>query len=92
MLLDTKSTFDVSDVCPYCREANPFVAPFVRRGPVPTYIAGELFDAGVMNIAAKMRTAERRWARRTWWAIPVALVAGHSIAYRHNVDLIKQIK
>ena len=89
MLLDTKSTFDVGKVCVDCYEANPFVAPFVRRGPVPTYIAGELFDAGVMTIAARMRGAHRPWMRRTWWVIPVALITGHSIAYRHNVNLMK---
>jgi len=89
MLLDTKSTFDVSHACSHCYEANPFVAPFVRRGPVPTYIAGELFDAGVMTISARMRGSERRWMRRTWWVIPAALIAGHSIAYHHNVTLLK---
>ncbi len=89
MLMDTKSTFDVLERCRRCEEANPFVAPFVRRGPAVTYTAGQLFDAGVMTIAAKMKGSERRWMRRTWWVIPVALVTGHSIAYRHNVNLIK---
>ena len=89
MLLDTKSTFDVTKTCTDCYEANPFVRPFVRRGPVTTYIAGEVFDAGVMTIAARMRGAERPWMRRTWWVIPVALITGHAIAYRHNVTLMK---
>ena len=86
MLLDTKSTFDVTKTCTDCYEANPFVRPFVRRGPVTTYIAGEIFDAGVMTIAARMRGADRPWMRRTWWVIPVALITGHAIAYRHNVN------
>jgi hypothetical protein len=89
MVFDTKSTFDVSKTCPNCGEANPLVRPFVRRGPVPTYIAGELFDAGVMTVAAKMKGSERTWARRTWWVMPIALVTGHTIAYRHNVNLFK---
>jgi len=89
MLLDTKSTFDVSHACSACYEANPFVAPFVRRGPVPTYVAGELFDAGVMALSARMRGSDRRWMRRTWWVIPTALIAGHSIAYHHNLNLLK---
>jgi hypothetical protein len=89
MLLDTKSTFDVTKTCTDCYEANPFVRPFVRRGPVTTYVAGEIFDAGVMTIAASMRGADRRWMRRTWWVIPVALVTGHAIAYRHNVNLMR---
>ena len=89
MVLDTKSTFDVTTTCTDCYEANPFVRPFVRRGPVTTYIAGEVFDAGVMTIAARMRGAERPWMRRTWWVIPVALITGHAIAYRHNVTLMK---
>jgi len=89
MLLDTKSTFDVTKTCSDCYEANPFVRPFVRRGPATTYIAGEIFDAGVMTIAARMRGAGRPWMRRTWWVIPVALITGHAIAYRHNVNLTK---
>jgi len=89
MLMDTKSTFDVSVRCPDCIEANPFVAPFVNRGPKPTYIAGLAFDAGVMVVAAKMKGSEHAWARHTWWAIPGALIAGHAIAYRHNVNLAR---
>src|SRR5687767_14208771 len=55
MVLDTRSTFYIVDRCVDCRDANPFVAPFVRLGPTPTYTAGILFDAGVMAIAAKMK-------------------------------------
>jgi hypothetical protein len=89
MILDTKSTFDVSRLCPECDEANPIVRPFVERGPAVTYVAGEVFDAGVMAMAAKMRGSEHPWMRRTWWAVPVALVVGHSFAYRHNVTLFR---
>ena len=90
MLVDTKSTFDVLRDCPQaCREANPVVAPFVRRGPAVTYAAGVLFDAGVMTVAAKMRGSSRGWVRRTWWVAPTALIVGHSIAARHNANLLK---
>ena len=89
MLLDTKSTFDVAKVCQYCREGNPFVAPFVRRGPTVTYVAGVIFDAGVMTISARMRGSDDTWMRRSWWVMPVSLIVGHSIAYRHNVNLSK---
>ncbi|MEO7274064.1 MAG: hypothetical protein ABI211_18860 [Vicinamibacterales bacterium] len=89
MLLDTRSTFDVTRTCTDCYEANPFVRPFVRRGPVTTYAAGEIFDAGVMTLAAGMRGSDHPWMRRTWWVVPVALMTGHAIAYRHNVNLIK---
>jgi hypothetical protein len=89
MLIDTKSTFDVLRACPTaCQEANPFVAPFVRRGPALTYTAGVLFDAGVMTVAAKMRGSPRGWMRRTWWVAPAALIVGHSIAARHNATLL----
>lgn len=89
MVLDTKSTFDVVSVCQTCREANPFVAPFVRRGPAVTFAAGEVFDAGVMSIAAKMKASDRAWVRRTWWVVPAALGVGHTIALRHNRSLLK---
>lgn len=90
MLVDTKSTFDVLRDCRQaCREANPVVAPFVRRGPAATYAAGLLFDAGVMTVAAKMRGSSRGWVRRTWWVAPAALIVGHSIAARHNANLLK---
>ena len=89
MVLDTKSTFDVVSVCRTCREANPFVAPFVRRGPAVTFAAGEAFDAGIMSIAAKMKASDRTWVRRTWWVVPAALGVGHTIAFRHNRNLLK---
>ena len=90
MLVDTKSTFDVLRDCRQaCREANPVVAPFVRRGPAVAYAAGMLFDAGVMTVAAKMRGSPRGWVRRAWWVAPAALIVGHSIAARHNANLLK---
>ena len=89
MLLDTRSTFDVSKRCPDCYEANPVVAPFVRQGATTTYAAGLAFDAGVMTVAYKMKGSENRWARRTWWVVPAALIVGHSIAYRHNNNLAR---
>jgi hypothetical protein len=89
MLLDTRSTFEVSKRCPDCYEANPFVAPFVRQGASTTYAAGLMFDAGVMTIAYKMKGSDNRWARRTWWVVPAALIAGHSIAARHNNNLAR---
>jgi hypothetical protein len=89
MLLDTKSTFDVSDRCPACYEVNPVVAPFVRQGATTTFAAGLAFDAGVMTVAAKMKGSDKTWARRTWWIVPAALIAGHSIAFRHNNNLAR---
>lgn len=89
MVLDTKSTFDVVRNCLACHEGNPLVAPFIRRGPAVTFTAGELFDAGVMTVAGKMRRSERAWARRTWWVVPAALIGGHLVAYRHNVGLLE---
>jgi hypothetical protein len=40
-----------------------------------------------MTLAAKMKGSDRAWARRTWWVVPVALMTGHTIAWRHNVNL-----
>jgi hypothetical protein len=90
MVLDTKSTFDVARACQTCREANPLVAPFLRRGPIVTLAAGEAFDAGVMAIAAKMKASDRTWVRRTWWVVPAALGVGHTIAQRHNYNLLHE--
>ena len=89
MLLDTKSTFDVARRCPDCHEGNPVVAPFVRQGATTTFAAGLAFDAGVMTVAAKMKGSDKTWARRTWWVVPAALIAGHSMAYRHNANLAR---
>jgi len=89
MLLDTKSTFDVSRWCPTCEESNPFVRPFVERGPRVTFAAGVAFDAGVMAMAAKMKRSDRAWMRHTWWVMPAALMTGHTIAWRHNVNLAR---
>lgn len=89
MLIDTHSTFTVLARCPDCRERNPLVAPFVNRGPGLTYTAGELFDAGVMAVSARMRASPRTWVRRTWWLLPASLIAGHAVAARHNYGLIE---
>ena len=90
MLVDTKTTFDVLRDCRQaCREANPVAAPFVRRGPAAAVAAGVLFDAGIMSLAAKMKGSSRVWVRRTWWVAPAGLIVGHSIAARHNANLLK---
>lgn len=89
MLVDTHSTFTVLGRCADCRERNPLVAPFVNRGPALTYTAGELFDAGVMALSAKMRGSRSVWARRTWWVAPAALALTHGLAARHNYRLLK---
>jgi hypothetical protein len=89
MIADTKSTFDVIRRCDICYEKNPYAAPFVARGPVVTYAAGEAFDVGVMVVAAKMKGSENKLYRRTWWVVPIALTTGHLIAYRHNLGVAR---
>ena len=70
MVFDTSSTFRVARECADCHEANPLVAPFLRRGQVVTYAAGEAFDIGVMGLASKMKDSSHVWVRRTWWSCP----------------------
>jgi len=89
MILDTKSTFDVLRRCDRCFEADPYAAPFIARGPVVAFTAGEAFDIGVMVVAAKMKGAKRPLYRRAWWVVPVALTAGHLLAARHNMNLAR---
>ncbi len=89
MVLDTKSTFDVARRCASCYEANPVVAPFLPLGPAPVFAAGEMFDVGVMAVAAKMKGSSHEAVRRTWWVIPVVLTTGHLLAYRHNQALAR---
>jgi hypothetical protein len=89
MIADTKSTFDVIKRCDICYEKNPYAAPFVARGPVVTYAAGEAFDIGVMVVAAKMKGSENKLYRRTWWVVPIALTTGHMLAYRHNLGVAR---
>lgn len=87
MLLDTKSTFDVLNRCTRCYEGNPYVAPFVNRGPKVAFSAGLGFDVGVMAVAASMKRSER--FHRIWWVVPIALTAGHVWAYRHNLNVAR---
>jgi len=89
MILDTKSTFDVGYRCPTCYERNPVVRPFLPLGPGPVFAMGVAFDAGVMTVAAKMKGSSKPALRRTWWIVPVALAAGHFVAWRHNVGLVE---
>jgi len=89
MILDTKSTFDVGYGCPTCYERNPVVRPFLPLGPGPVFAMGVAFDAGVMTVAAKMKGSSKPALRRTWWIVPVALAAGHFVAWRHNVRLVE---
>src|SRR5262249_13876332 len=89
MLLDTWSTFDVMSRCPTCREANPYVAPFVKRGAAATFTAGQAFDIGVMALSAKMKASSKPQIRNIWWLVPVALTTGHVIAFQHNRQLAR---
>lgn len=89
MIADTKSTFDVMRRCAICYENNPYAAPFVARGPIVTYAAGEAFDVGVMVVAAKMKGSDNKLYRRTWWIVPIALTTGHVLAYRHNIGVAR---
>ena len=87
MILDMKSTFDVERRCAMCYEANPVAAPFINQGPRVAFVAAELFDIALMSAAAKMKGSDRAWVRHIWWVAPVAVAAGHTVAYRHNVNL-----
>ena len=87
MATDTYSTFKSVDWCPRCHEANPYVAPFVKRGPSVTYPAGLGFDAGVLVLSAAMRKSDNIALRRVWWLPAAALIAGHSMAIRNNFNL-----
>ena len=89
MIADTKSTFDVMRRCEICYEKNPYAAPFVARGPIVTYAAGEAFDISVMVVAAKMKGSDNKVYRRTWWVVPIALTTGHVLAYRHNLGVAR---
>jgi hypothetical protein len=89
MIADTKSTFAVLRRCDNCVEDDPFAAPFVARGPVVAFAAAETFDVGVMVVAAKMKGSERPGFRRIWWVLPIALAAGHAMAYRHNLGVAR---
>ena len=89
MIADTKSTFDVQRRCDICYEKNPYAAPFIARGPAVAFAAGEAFDVGVMVVAAKMKGSDNKLYRRTWWVVPIALTAGHAIAYRHNLSVAR---
>ena len=89
MLLDTWSTFDVMGRCPTCREANPYVAPFVKKGPAATFTAGQAFDIGVMALSAKMKASRKPQIRNIWWVVPVALTTGHALAFHHNQQLAR---
>jgi len=84
MLLDTKSTFDVRRRCARCVESNPYAAPFVNRGPVVAFTAGQVFDVGIMMLAVKMKASRKPQIQKIWWLVPVALTSGHLIAYQHN--------
>jgi len=90
MLLDTWSTFDVMGRCPTCREANPYVAPFVKRGPGVTFAAGQAFDIGIMALTARMKASKKPQIRKIWWLVPVALTTGHVWAFQHNFRLARE--
>jgi len=84
MVLDTRSTFDALRRCVRCQESNPYAAPFVNRGPVVAFTAGEIFDVSIMALAAKMRGSTQPQIRRLWWLVPAALTSAHLVAYQHN--------
>ena len=90
MLIDTWTTFNVVKHCAHCREDNPYAEPFVKRGPVVATVAGQLFDVGVLAVAAKMKGSRNPRLRQIWWLVPVALTTGHVWAAHHNWQLAQQ--
>jgi hypothetical protein len=89
MAMDTKSTFDVLERCNNCYEANPYARPFVNRGPVVAFTAGQAFDIGLMYTAAKMKGSKHPVFRNVWWVIPVSITVGHLAAYQHNIRVAR---
>jgi hypothetical protein len=89
MAMDTKSTFDVFERCNKCYEANPYARPFVNRGPLVAFTAGQAFDIGLMFTAAKMKGSQHPVFRKVWWVIPVSMVVGHLAAYHHNIHVAR---
>ena len=89
MAMDTKSTFDVFERCNKCYEANPYARPFVNRGPVVAFTAGQAFDIGLMYTSALMKGSKHPAFRKIWWVIPVSMTVGHLAAYQHNIHVAR---
>ncbi len=87
MAADTHSTYQANAWCRSCSEGDPYAAPFINRGPAVAYAAGAVFDLGVMKLAGVMRRSDNPAVRSIWWAVPVALIVGHTLAIRHNLSL-----
>ncbi len=83
MVLDARSTFATFERC-NCVESNPYARPLYNNGKAVTYLGLATFEAGLMFLAAKMRTTSKKKLRPIWWLFPVLMTVGHTQAYLHN--------
>ncbi len=61
-----------------CRNANPVVGMFMERGATAAYIAGTTEQIGIDMLALVMKRSENKWARQTWFLLPLALTVMHT--------------
>lgn len=82
-ILDVETTFHALDRCSTCYEANPLMAPFVKRGRGATYAF-----AFSLNVIQMERARRARKAGERHWYLGPALASGvHGILAASNSQI-----
>jgi hypothetical protein len=80
-IYDNESTFHALKNCPTCREANPIMAPFVKRGRLTTYAVTAAVDTALIYWSYKLKQRHSK----LWWIVPAEVSVGHTIAATFNM-------
>jgi hypothetical protein len=91
MILDLNSTYYTLNRCPSCKEANPYTAPFVNKGPACAYVAATIFQGGLMYLSHRMRYSKDPVIRKIWTVLPLLTASTHIVLANHNYKLGKQV-
>ncbi len=86
---DVDSTFRVLKRCASCYEANPIVAPLLKRGPALTWTVITGVTLADVELAHELRRSDHKTLRIIGWAVPIVATGLHTWAAIHNHQLIK---
>lgn len=79
-VMDIESTFNGLDRCPSCKEGNPIMRPFIKRGRVATYAFAFSLNAIQMEVARR----QKRRHERLWVVAPLIGTGIHGAAATSN--------
>ena len=80
-IYDVESTFHALDGCSTCKEGNPLMRPFVKRGRFVTYAFTAVVDTALIYTSYRMKKSGNKF----WWLIPAEISIGRGVVATFNM-------